>query len=101
MILSIVIPVYNQEKRIYRCLESLKAIECREVEFIVVNDGSTDETASICEKYVDADCRFYLINQKNAGVSAARNTGIDHSCGKYIGFVDADDEVEELEDVVE
>lgn len=93
MLLSIIIPAYNKEEKIVRCLESLRTLEASDLEFIIVNDGSTDDTKSVCEKYVDLDSRFHLINQKNAGVSAARNTGLDYSKGKYIGFVDADDEI--------
>ena len=93
MLLSIIIPAYNKEDKIVRCLESLREIEASDIEFIIVNDGSTDDTKSVCEKYVNLDSRFYLINQNNSGVSAARNTGLEHSKGKYIGFVDADDEI--------
>ena len=95
MLLSIIIPTYNKEKVISRCLNSLKKIEEKDVEFIIVNDGSTDDTRKICEKYVESDSRFCLVNQENAGVSSARNTGIFCCSGKYIGFVDADDELTE------
>ena len=93
MLLSIIVPVFNGEKKIGRCLESLLILEEDFMEFIIVNDGSTDDTRNICEKYVQKDHRFRLINQKNAGVSKARNTGISLAQGKYIGFVDADDEL--------
>ena len=93
MLLSIIVPVYNKEKKISRCLDSLRAIVADDVEFIVVNDGSTDETKNICEKYESLDARFCLINKDNSGVSGARNAGIEHSKGEYISFVDADDEV--------
>ena len=93
MLLSIIVPVFNGEKKIGRCLESLLILEEDFMEFIIVNDGSTDDTRNICEKYVQKDHRFRLINQKNAGVSKARNTGISLAQGKYIGFVVADDEL--------
>lgn len=93
MLLSIVVPVFNGEKKIARCLESLAAVKSIDVEFIIVNDGSTDGTKIICEDYIKKDSRFHLINQNNGGVSKARNSGLDISQGKYIGFVDADDEL--------
>lgn len=93
MLLSIIIPAYNKEGKISRCLNSLQKIEAKDVEFVVVNDGSTDTTKSVCEKYVNLDSRFCLINKQNSGVSGARNVGITHSRGKYISFVDADDEI--------
>lgn len=93
MLLSIIVPVFNGEKSIERCLESLAAIQESDVEFIVVNDGSTDETKNICESYIKRDARFRLINQENSGVSKARNTGLDLCQGKFVSFVDADDEL--------
>lgn len=95
MLLSIIIPVHNREKIITRCLESLKKINESGVEFLIINDGSIDKTADICADYVQNDSRFHLINQDNAGVSGARNTGIEHCSGKYIAFVDSDDEITE------
>ena len=93
MILSIIVPVYNGEKKIARCLESLMRLQESNIEFIIVNDGSTDKTSNICEKYQEKDSRFRVINKSNGGVSSARNLGIDISNGKYIGFMDADDEL--------
>lgn len=93
MLLSIIVPVYNKEKKIARCLESLCKIQDSDIEIIVINDGSTDKTESICKKYEQLDQRFCVVNQENAGVSAARNAGIARSKGRYIGFVDADDEI--------
>ena len=93
MKLSLIIPVYNGEKKIEKCLQSLRNIKDYDVEFVIINDGSVDNTSLICEQYVKEDHRFRLINQANGGVSKARNTGIKESQGKYIGFVDADDEI--------
>lgn len=93
MLLSVIVPVFNGEKKISRCLESLLSLEEKSVEFIIVNDGSLDGTIEVCEKYLQKDNRFILVNQDNAGVSKARNTGIDWAKGKYIAFVDADDEL--------
>lgn len=95
MILSIIVPVYNGEKKIARCLESLKNLKEQKLEFLIVNDGSTDCTADIVESYIQHDSRFRLINQKNSGVSSARNKGLELCEAENIGFVDADDEVTE------
>lgn len=93
MLLSIIVPTYNKEDKIARCLESLMSLEEKDIEFIIVNDGSTDQTQIICEKYQSLDPRIRLINKSNSGVSGARNVGIEESQGKYIAFVDADDAI--------
>lgn len=94
MKLSIVIPAYNAEKTISRCLDSVLAQNYFDYEVIVVNDGSTDNTDKICAKYIENDEKVRLISQKNKGVSAARNTGISEANGEYILFIDADDYIE-------
>ena len=91
---SVIIPVYNCEKYIEECIESLINQTLQECEFIFVNDGSKDKSEEIIKKYADKDERITLINQKNSGVSVARNIGIKKAVGEYIGFVDADDYVE-------
>lgn len=91
---SVIIPVYNCEKYIEECIESLINQTLQECEFIFVNDGSKDKSEEIIKKYADKDERITLINQKNSGVSVARNVGIKKASGEYIGFVDADDYVE-------
>lgn len=93
-LITIMIPAYNAEKYIGRCLESLKNQTYQDIEIVIVNDGSKDKTQSICEEYVREDSRFRLINQKNGGEGAARNTGIRESKGQFLCFVDADDYVE-------
>lgn len=95
MLLSIIVPVYNGEKKIARCLESLTKLKEQMLEFLIVNDGSTDCTADIVESYIQRDSRFRLINQENSGVSSARNKGLEQCKAEYVGFVDADDEVTE------
>lgn len=90
---SVIIPVYNCEKYIEECIESLINQTLKECEFIFVNDGSKDKSEEIIKKYADKDERITLINQKNSGVSIARNVGIKKAVGEYIGFVDADDYV--------
>lgn len=89
--LSIVIPVYNVEKYLTKCLNSILKQELKNFEVILVNDGSTDNSLKVCQEFSNRDARVSVINQKNAGVSAARNAGIKLAIGKYIGFVDPDD----------
>lgn len=89
--ISIIIPVFNGEKFLKRCLESIINQSFYNIEIIIVNDGSTDRTLEICKKISEKDRRFKIINQENAGVSTARNVGLDIASGKYIYFVDADD----------
>lgn len=101
MLLSIIIPVYNSELKISRCLDSMRAIQEKEIEVIIVNDGSSDNTSTVCMQYAKEDCRIKVLEQENGGVSKARNAGIRASLGKYIGFVDADDEVtEQYNDII-
>ena len=91
MKLSIIIPVYNTEKYIKQCIESVTAIKDIETEIIAVNDGSTDSSKDILEEYTEKNDRIKIITQKNQGASAARNTGIKASTGDYIYFLDSDD----------
>ncbi|RTY92305.1 glycosyltransferase [Flavobacterium sp. GT3R68] len=93
-ILSIIIPVYNAADYLQDCIESIISQTFGDCEFIFINDGSTDNSQSVLEKYLERDSRIILINQKNKGVSEARNRGLTIAKGKYIGFVDADDWVE-------
>ena len=90
--ISIIIPVYNCEKYLQNGIESLiKQTIFNELEFVFVDDGSTDNSRNIIRKYVDIYENMTLIVQSNAGVSAARNRGIKESKGEYIAFFDADD----------
>jgi glycosyltransferase involved in cell wall biosynthesis len=91
---SVVIPVYNAEKFIAECIQSLLIQTLKECEFIFVNDGSLDRSGEIIEEYQKSDGRILLFNQENQGVSTARNNGLDVAVGQYIGFVDADDFIE-------
>ena len=91
--ISIVIPAYNAAATVGRCLDSLLAQTYRDFELIVVDDGSTDSTAQIISAYAERDSRIRLIRQENAGVSAARNVGLDVARGDLIGFTDSDDAV--------
>jgi glycosyltransferase involved in cell wall biosynthesis len=91
---SVVIPVYNSEVYLNECIQSLLAQKLTNCEFIFVNDGSKDSSQNIIESYQKKDSRIILINQENQGVSVARSIGIDAAKGTYIGFVDADDVIE-------
>lgn len=93
-ILSIIVPVYNVEKYLSRCLESLINQTEKNIEIICVNDGSTDCSSMILDKYARLDSRIIVITQQNGGLSSARNTGIAHAKAPFITFVDSDDYVE-------
>ncbi|WP_299231491.1 glycosyltransferase [uncultured Bacteroides sp.] len=88
---SIIVPVFNLELYLHRCLDSLIHQTYNNIEIIVVNDGSKDKSISIINKYAEQDKRFIVIDKKNEGVSVARNEGINKANGKYIMFVDGDD----------
>lgn len=92
---SVIIPVYNSEKTIARCLNSIAAQNREDVQIIVINDGSTDSSDSIIREFADRYPQILYISQENAGVSRARNTGLDAAKGTYITFVDSDDYVRE------
>lgn len=89
--ISVLIPVYNVEKYLPQCLDSILEQEYNNFEVILVNDGSTDASPSICEEYVRKDSRFKLFHQPNQGFGEARNTGLKHAAGEYIYFMDSDD----------
>lgn len=89
--ISLIIPVYNVEKYLSECLESVLAQTYKKLEIIIVDDGSTDDSLSICKEFKKRDKRIRLITQKNGGLSSARNTGLKNVSGDYIGFVDSDD----------
>ena len=88
---SIIIPVYNVAPYLECCFESIRNQEFEDFEAIIVNDGSTDNSLAICEKYQQLDKRFFVINTENRGVSSARNTALEQVNGKYICFIDSDD----------
>lgn len=92
--ISIIVPVYNVEKYLSRCIESLINQIYQNIEIICINDGSTDNSLQILENYTNKDNRIKVINQQNQGVSVARNIGLDNATGDYILFVDADDWLE-------
>ena len=90
-LISIVVPVYNAEKTLEKCLDSILCQTYHCLEIILVNDGSTDSSGNICDDYATKDNRIQVIHKQNGGVSSARNVGIDAASGDYIGFVDSDD----------
>lgn len=92
--LSIIVPVYKVEKYLPKCIDSILAQTFRDFELILIDDGSPDNCGKICDDYAARDSRIRVIHQENAGVSAARNAGLDIACGTYLGFVDSDDWIE-------
>ena len=88
---SVIVPIYNAERFLQQCLTSLYEQTLKEIEIIMVNDGSVDESERICDEFVKKDKRFILINQENGGSASARRTGMKKAKGQYIGFIDSDD----------
>ncbi|EFN97768.1 glycosyl transferase [Streptococcus mitis SK564] len=93
-LISIVVPIYNVEKYLRPCLNSILSQSYEQFECLLINDGSPDNSADICREYVDKDSRFKYFEKENGGVSSARNLGIERSGGAYITFIDPDDWVE-------
>ena len=89
--ISVIVPVYNVETYLEECLDSIQNQTYTDLEVILVNDGSTDGSKAICERYCKENRHFHLLNQENQGLSAARNTGVAASRGEFIVFVDSDD----------
>ena len=92
--ITVIIPVYNVEKYLRKCLNSVLTQTYTNLEVILVDDGSPDNCPAICDEYAAQDERVRVIHQMNAGVSAARNAGLDAATGDYVGFVDSDDWIE-------
>ena len=93
-LVSVIVPVYNTERYLERCLESIASQTYTDLEVIIVDDGSTDRSPEICQHYVALDSRFTYHRQENQGVSAARNAGLDRATGQYVSIVDSDDWLE-------
>lgn len=93
-LISIIVPIFNTEKYLHQCLDSILSQSYGNFECLLINDGSTDASASICREYVAKDARFRYFEKENGGVSSARNLGIERSGGAYITFIDSDDWVE-------
>lgn len=95
MMISVIMPVYNVEKYVGMAIESVIKQTYTEWELIIVDDGSTDESLSICQKYVKKDQRIHLVTKENGGVSSARNKGLEYAGGQWIYFMDSDDRLAE------
>ena len=91
---SVIIPVYNSENYLVKCLNSIVNQTLNEIEIIIVNDGSTDDSQLIIDEFKRNDSRIITIEQLNGGLGAARNKGIENASGEYIAFVDSDDYVD-------
>lgn len=94
--ISVIVPVYNVQDYVGECLESICNQTFKDIEIIIVNDGSTDKSLTVCEAYKKKDKRIRIISQTNKGLSAARNKGIDNALGEYFIFIDSDDCIEML-----
>lgn len=90
-LISIIVPIYNSEKYLKKCVNSIINQTYKDLEIILVDDGSSDACPKICDEFAELDNRIVVLHKKNEGVSAARNSGLDIAKGEYIGFVDSDD----------
>ena len=93
-LISIVVPIYNTEKYLKRCIESILNQTYQNLEVILVNDGSLDKSGQICNEYAKRDKRIKVIHKENTGSAESRNIGIKYATGKLIGFVDSDDYID-------
>lgn len=91
---SIVIPIYNAEKFLKKCVSSVLEQSYKDFELILIDDGSSDNSSVICSEFAECDSRVIFIHQNNSGVSSARNCGLEAAKGEFIAFVDSDDYVE-------
>lgn len=94
-LISIIVPVYNVEAYLSKCLDSILAQTYSNLEIILVDDGATDSSSRICDEYAEKDCRIKVLHKENGGVSSARNAGLKICAGEYLMFVDADDYISE------
>ena len=92
--ITVIVPVYNVEHYLEKCLDSLINQTYKNLEIIVINDGSTDNSGEICQEYAQKDNRIVYIEKENGGLSDARNVGLDKMTGSYVTFIDSDDWVE-------
>ena len=90
---SVIVPVYNTERTVEKCIQSIQKQSYNNIEIVLVDDGSPDNAPAICEEYAKRDTRIVVCHKKNGGLSDARNFGIKRATGAYIGFVDSDDYV--------
>lgn len=92
--ISIIVPVYNSSKVLEKCIDSILAQTYKSFELILIDDGSSDESGKICDKYADIDDRLRVYHRTNYGVSASRNFGIEKAKGEWIAFIDSDDYID-------
>lgn len=95
--ISVIIPIFNAENYIHRCIDSILAQSYADFELLLINDGSTDSSGSICNEYALSDNRVRVFHKENGGVSSARNMGLDNAKGEWIAFVDSDDYIIKLD----
>ena len=93
-LISVIVPIYKVEKYLNKCVDSIINQTYKNLEIILVDDGSPDSCPDICDKYEKKDNRVKVIHKKNGGLSDARNAGLDIANGEYISFIDSDDEIE-------
>ena len=96
ILISVIVPIYNVEQFLSKCIQSIINQSYSRLEIILVDDGSTDDSPQICDEFKEKDKRIKVIHKKNGGLSDARNVGIEVASGEYIGFVDSDDYIDEL-----
>lgn len=94
MLITVIVPIFNAEHYLRQCLDSIVFQKYRDLEIILINDGSTDDSLSICKEYAGRDERIRVIDQENGGLVHARKVGIASATGEYISFIDADDYVD-------
>ena len=90
-LISVIVPVYNAEKTIKRCVDSIRRQTFSDVEILLIEDGAKDVSGALCDSFAGEDARIRVLHKKNAGVSTARNSGMDMAQGIYLQFVDSDD----------
>lgn len=90
-LITVIVPVYNVAKYLEKCVKSIQDQTYKSLEIILVDDGSTDSSGAICDKYATEDSRIRVIHKPNGGLSSARNAGLDAATGDYVGFIDSDD----------
>lgn len=93
-LISVIVPVYRAEAYLNKCISSIRNQTYRNLEIILVNDGSPDRSGEMCEQFAREDCRIRVFHKENGGQASARNMGLDHMTGDYVGFVDSDDWIE-------